>query len=295
MEKIGFIGLGLMGLPMSKRLLSANYELVVYNRSQKPVEELVKMGAERAASPKEIAERSGIVFTMLPDSPDVKRVLLEADGVVEGMKPGGMVVDCSTISPLVEVEIAESLRQRKIEMLDAPVTGGTTGAEKGTLTFMVGGKKEAFDRCLPLFKAMGRSIFHMGDLGMGSFTKICNQMAVSLNLLGTCEALLLASKAGLDVRKVLEVLGTGGASSYQLVNLGPKMVERDFRPGFKIAQFKKDLRIAREISENLRLPTLGAGLTYELLKAAHSQGLGDNGTQALIKALEQLAQYQLRK
>lgn len=256
---------------------------------------LAKMGAGSAANPAEVGGRSQIVIMMLPDSPDVKNVVFASDGLLGSIKPGSIVVDCSTISPLVEAEIAQQLENTGIQMLDAPVSGGTTGAEKGTLTFMVGGNKEAFDTCLPLFKEMGQNVFYMGNHGMGSVTKLCNQMALSLNLLGTCEALLLASKGGLDPRKVLEVLSTGAANSWQLSNFGPKMIERDFRPGFKISHLKKDLRIVHEVSESLQIPTLGTSLVYELLKAAHSQGLGDNGTQALLIALEKLAQHEIKQ
>jgi 3-hydroxyisobutyrate dehydrogenase-like beta-hydroxyacid dehydrogenase len=293
MVSAGFIGLGLMGKPMSKRLLHVCDKLVVYNRSRKSVDELVGMGAEEATNPKEVAERCDIVFTMVPDSPDVRQVILGGNGVAEGVRRNGIVVDCSTVSPLLEVEIAEELKAKSVYLLDAPVTGGTPGAEAGTLTFMVGGNREAFDRCMTLFKAMGKNIFYMGESGMGSYTKLCNQIAVSLNLLGTCEALLVASKAGLDPREAIKVLGTGAAESWQLLNLGPKMVERDFKPGFKIKHLVKDLRIAHEVCEEMGVPIFGSTLTQELLRVAKTQGLGDSATPALILALENLAKHQI--
>lgn len=295
MTVVGFIGLGLMGKPMSKRVLAAGHRLVVYNRSPKPVEELVELGAERAEGPRNVAERSEITITMLPDSPDVRQVILGPDGVAEGMKAGGIVVDCSTVSPLVEMEIAQQLRTKDIEVLDAPVTGGTMGAEAGTLTFMVGGSVGAYERCLPLFEAMGRNIYHMGSNGMGSFAKLCNQVCVALNLLGTCEALLLASEAGLDPKRTIEALATGAANSWQLVNLGPKMLDRDFRPGFKVRHLKKDLRIVTEVCEKLSLPTFGTTIVHQLLEAAENQGLGESGTPALIMALENSAAHEMRK
>jgi len=293
MTSVGFIGLGLMGRPMSKRILAAGYKLVVHSRSSKPVEELVSLGAEKALNPKEVAERTDIVITMLPDSPDVKQVVLGPDGVIEGIRRGGIVVDMSTVSPLVEVEIAEELRKKGAEMLDAPVSGSTMGAEAGTLTIMVGGSKEAFEKCLPIFRTMGENITHMGGNGMGQMTKLCNQIAVSLNLLATCEALMLASKAGLDPKKVIEVIGSGAAGSWQLTNLGPKMVNRDFTPGFKVVHLRKDLRIVREVCEQLGLPLIGTGLVHELVKALEQHGLGASGTQALITVLEELAQHKL--
>jgi len=293
MTTVGFIGLGLMGKPLVTRLLAAQQRLAVFNRSPGAAEELGELGAVICQDSKDLAERSDIVITMLPDSPDVKNVILGRHGVSSGIRKGGIVIDCSTISPLVEKGIAEQLNALGIEMLDAPVSGGTTGAEAGTLTFMVGGGRDAYEKCLPLLKTMGKNIFYMGANGMGSFTKLCNQLAVALNLLGTCEALLLASKAGLDPQKTIEVLATGAASSWQLVNLGPKMLQRDFKPGFKLEHLRKDLRLITEACEELNLPTMGTGLMHELLKATANQGLGQKSTPALILTLEQLANHEV--
>ncbi len=293
MVVVGFIGLGLMGKPMAKRILSAGYKLVVHSRSSPPVEELANLGAEKASSPKEVAAKAEIIITMLPDSPDVKKVVLGENGIAEGVRPGSIVIDMSTVSPMVEMEIAEELRKKGVEYLDAPVTGSTMGAESGTLTIMVGGSKEAFERALPVLKTMGKNIVHMGGNGMGQMTKMCNQVAVSLNLLGTCEAILLASKAGLDPKKVIEVIGSGAAGSWQLNNLGPRMVERDFRPGFKVEHLVKDLRIVREVTSRLNLPLLGVNMVAELVKALEQHGYGSEGTQALITVLEKLATHQV--
>jgi len=294
MIRVGFIGLGLMGKPMAKRLLAAQQQLVVFNRSRGPAEELAELGAIICENPKDLAESSDIVITMLPDSSDVKKVILGKDGVSSGVRKGGIVIDCSTISPLVEKEIAQQLSALGVEMLDAPVSGGTIGAEAGSLTFMVGGSRDVFEKCLPILEAMGKNVFYMGGSGMGSFTKLCNQLSVALTLLGTCEALLLASKAGLDPEKTIEVLATGAASSWQLVNLGPKMLQRDFKPGFKLEHLKKDLRLITEACEELNLPTLGSGLMHELLKATVNQGLGQSATPALILTLEQLANHEVK-
>ncbi len=292
---VGFIGLGLMGRPMSKRILQAGYRLVVHSRSPPPVEELASLGAEKANTPREVAEKSEIIITMLPDSPDVKQVVLGPNGVAEGAKPGSIVIDMSTVSPLVEMEIAEELRKKNVEYLDAPVTGSTMGAEAGTLTIMVGGSENAFNKALPVLKTMGQKIVHMGGNGMGQMTKMCNQIAVALNLLATCESLLFASKAGLDPKKVIEVIGSGAAGSWQLNNLGPKIVEHDFTPGFKIQHFRKDLRIVREMTEKLQLPLIGVNLVTELVKALEQKGMKDEGTQALITVLEDLANYKISR
>ncbi|HIQ29935.1 MAG TPA: NAD(P)-dependent oxidoreductase [Candidatus Caldiarchaeum subterraneum] len=293
-RKVGFIGLGLMGRPMSKRILKAGYELVVYSRSQPPVEELVSLGAEKARNPREVAEKSEIIITMLPDSPEVKQVITGPNGVAEGANTGSIVIDMSTISPLVEMEIAEELRKKSVEYLDAPVTGSTMGAEAGTLTIMVGGDEEAFNKALPVLKTMGQKIVHMGGNGMGQMTKICNQIAVALNLLATCEAILFASKAGLNPRKVIEVIGSGAAGSWQLNNLGPKIVEHDFTPGFKIQHFRKDLKIVKEMTEKLNLPLLGVNLVSELVKSLENKGMKDEGTQALITILEEISNYKIK-
>ena len=293
MSRVGFIGLGLMGKPMSKRILQAGHELTVFNRSKPPVEELVSLGAKAAQSPREVAEKSEFVILMLPDSPDVEKVVLGENGVCDGAGEGSIVIDMSTVSPFTEIKIAEMLRQRGVYYLDAPVTGSTPAAEAGTLTIMVGGPREAFDRSLPILQCMGKNIHYMGNNGAGQFTKLCNQIAVSLNLLGTCEALLLASKAGLDPLKVIEVLGSGAGSSWQLVNLGPKIVAKDFTPGFKAEHLRKDLRILSEISEKLGLPLFGTTVVHQLIKSLVENGMGKCGTQSLITILEQLSRHRL--
>jgi 3-hydroxyisobutyrate dehydrogenase len=293
MSRVGFIGLGLMGKPMSKRILQAGHELTVFNRSRAPVEELAALGARAAQSPREVAEKSEFVVLMLPDSPDVEKVVLGGNGVCEGAGEGSIVIDMSTVSPFTEIKIAEVLRQRGVYYLDAPVTGSTPAAEAGTLTIMVGGPREAFDRSLPILQCMGKNIHYMGNNGAGQFAKLCNQIAVSLNLLGTCEALLLASKAGLDPLKVIEVLGSGAGSSWQLVNLGPKIVAKDFTPGFKAEHLRKDLRILSEVSEQLGLPLFGTAVAYQLVKSLVENGMGKCGTQSLITILEQLSRHRL--
>lgn len=278
-----------MGKPMSKRLLRAGYNLTVYNRSKQPMEELKSLGASAANSPKEVAENSDVVITMLPDSDDVESVVLGKNGVVEGIKSGGIVIDMSTISPLVTIQIHNMLKNMGVYMLDAPVTGGTIGAESGTLTIMVGGDREAFERCLPIFLCLGKKVHYMGPSGSGQMTKLCNQIAVALSLLGVCEAITFASKAGLDLRTVLDVLSSGAASSWQLINLGPKIIEGDMEPGFKAKHLRKDLRIVSEVSEKLNVFLPGSGLMHELMKALSSMGYDEKGTQSLIILIEKLS------
>lgn len=278
-----------MGKPMATRLLKAGYRLVVHNRSPKPVEELVALGAIPASSPREVAERSEFVITMLPDNPDVRSVVVGSNGVIEGVRKGMVVIDMSTVSPHLAQELHKVLADNGVDFLDAPVSGSTMAAEAGTLTIMVGGRYEAYERALPLFRVMGEKIFYMGGPGMGAFTKLCNQIAVGLNLLAACEALLLAKKAGLDQQKVIEVISVSAGSSWQITTLGPKMVKRDFRPGFKVQHLRKDLRIVREIAEKLGLSLLGTSLVAELVKALDQKGHGLDGTQSLIALLEEMS------
>jgi len=294
-ERVGFIGLGLMGRPMARRLLAAGYGLTVHNRSRGPVEELASMGAFPAGSPREVAERSEAVLLMLPDSAEVEQVVLGKDGLIEGLRAGSVVVDCSTVSPETEVRIAAKLKEIGVDYLDAPVTGSTPAAEGGTLTFMVGGERAAFERVLPILRHLGSRIEHMGPVGHGQLTKLCNQIAVAGNLLAAAEAVLFAKRVGLDPKRVIEVIGAGAASSWQLVNLGPKMVERDFRPGFKAVHLKKDLRIVMEVSERHSLPLPLASLAWQMVRSLVASGYGEQGTQAVIEVLERLASDQTAK
>lgn len=280
-----------MGKPMAKRLLAAGHRMRVFNRSKKPVEELVELGAEAGRSPEDVARESEYTILMLPDSRDVKSVVLGEGGVIAGARSGSVVINMSTISPVTEREIYESLAARRVGYLDAPVTGGTLGAEQGTLVIMVGGDYENFKRAEPILSILGKKIMYMGPCGSGQLTKLCNQISVSLSLLGVCEALLLASRSGLDLRKVIEVISSGAGASWQMANLGPKIVERDFRPGFKAEHLSKDLRITLEIAQELSLPLPGSALVHQLLKSLVARGEGSSGTQALIKVLEELASH----
>lgn len=289
MKRIGFIGLGVMGKPMAINLLKAGFPLTVWNRTRSKMDELIAMGAHGASSPKEVAEKSDVVITMVTDSPDVEEVILGPNGVIYGARPGLIVIDMSTISPKVTRRISEELAKRGVKMLDAPVSGGERGAREATLSIMVGGSKEVFEECLPIFEALGKKITYMGPCGMGQTAKLCNQVICALNIQAVCEGLMLAARARLDLRKFLEAVSAGAASSWMLINLGPKMIERDFKPGFRIKHQQKDLRLALELAAELNLPLPGTSLVQQLLRIVEAEGLGEEGTQAAIIAMEKMA------
>ncbi len=287
--KIGFIGLGVMGKPMALNLLSAGYPMIVWNRTRSKMDDVVARGAEAASSPKEVAEKSDVVITMVSDSPDVEEVILGPSGVIEGAREGLIVIDMSTISPEVTRRIAERLSEKGVKMLDAPVSGGDVGAREGTLSIMVGGPREVFERCLPIFKVLGKRITYMGPNGAGQMTKLCNQVICALNIQAVCEGLILAAKAGLDLEKLLNVVTAGAAGSWMLSNLGPKMLKRDFKPGFKIKHQQKDIRLALSAAAALNLPLPATSLVHQIFRIAEAEGLSEKGTQALITAMEKVA------
>ncbi|HEU0075257.1 MAG TPA: NAD(P)-dependent oxidoreductase [Dehalococcoidia bacterium] len=287
--RIGFIGLGIMGRPMAKHLIDAGHELTVWNRSQPGIDDVVGHGGKAAPSPKDVAAASEVVFTMVGDSPDVEAVSLGADGIAAGASAGLIHVDCTTMSPSVTREIAAAYEAKGIELLDAPVSGGEGGAINATLSIMVGGKKDVFDRCLPLFEIVGKTITYCGPTGAGQTVKLCNQVAVSVTNMAVCESLVLAAKSGVSPETMLQAISGGAASSWQLLNLGPKMIERDFRPGFKVWHQQKDLRLALEVARDNALPLPATSLVAQLFASVEADGLREEGTQALVKALEKLA------
>jgi len=288
-KNVGFIGLGAMGKPMALNLLKAGYALTVHNRSRAAVDELAREGALAASSSAEVAATSGVVITMVPDSPDVQDVVLGEAGVLEGAKPGTVVIDMSTISPLVAQEIAAKARAVGVSFLDAPVSGGVTGAAAGTLSIMVGGDSAAFERALPVLQALGKTITHMGPSGSGQTTKLCNQVICVVNILGVAEAIALGRKAGLDMDKLMQAVSGGSASSWTLTNVGPKMINRDWTPGFRIDLQQKDLRLVEEFAQSLNMPILGTALVRQLFRVVQAEGRGADGIQAMITALEKLA------
>ncbi len=288
-ERIGFIGLGIMGRPMARHLVDAGYEVTVWNRTQSKTAELVEAGARLGRSPKDVAAHSEITITIVADTPDVRHVILGPDGVIDGARPGTAVVDMSTVSPVATREIALALAERGVEMLDAPVSGGQRGAIEGTLSIMVGGKPEVFERVLPVFQKMGRNIVHVGESGAGQVAKACNQLVLSLTLLGVAEALTLARKAGVDPAKVRAALLGGFAQSRVLELHGQRMLDGNFEPGFRTRLFHKDMGIVVETGRASGMPLLGAGLAAQLYQMAMSRGLGEMDYSVLARMVADLA------
>ena len=288
-ETIGFIGLGIMGRPMSLNLLKAGYPLVVHSRSPAPVDAVVSQGATRASSPREVAAASDIVITMLPDSPDVERVVSGENGVLEGIRPGALIIDMSTISPVVAKRLAAEAEKRGATMLDAPVSGGEIGAINATLSIMVGGPEEAFQRALPAFEAMGKSIIRIGEAGAGQVCKACNQIVVALTIEAVGEALTLARKAGVNAAKVREALLGGFAQSRVLDVHGQRLLDRNFKPGFRARLHLKDLAIALAAGREYEASLPATALTAEMLKSVLATGHGDDDHSALMTVLEKLA------
>jgi len=286
--RVGFIGLGVMGKPMAMNLIRAGFTLIVWNRTRSKMNDLLKMGATGAESPRDVAERSDVIITMVSDSPDVEAVVLGKDGVIEGASKGQLVIDMSTISPEATRRIAAALAEKGVGMLDAPVSGGEIGAREGTLSIMVGGPRERFEEAQPILKAMGKRITYMGGSGMGQMAKLCNQVICTLNIQAVCEGLMLGAAGGLDLNGLLDVVTAGAANSWQLSNLGPKMVRRDFAPGFRIRHQLKDIRLALAAAAELKLPLPATGLVQQVFRAAEAGGLGDEGTQALVVGMEKL-------
>ena len=284
-ERIGFIGLGIMGRPMAGHLLDAGYTVTVWNRTRSKMTPLVERGAAAAASPREAAAASDITITMVADTPDVLDVIVGPQGVVHGVRPGSVVVDMSTISPVATREIARTLAERGAEMLDAPVSGGEKGAIEGTLSIMVGGKPEVFERVLPVFQKLGRLIVHLGESGAGQVTKACNQLVLALTLLGVAEALVLARKAGVDPAKVRSALLGGFAQSKVLELHGQRMLDRNFAPGFRTRLYHKDMGIVIETGRSVGMPLLGGSLAAQLYQIAMNQGLGEMDYSVLARVV----------
>jgi len=290
-EKIGFIGLGVMGMSMAKNLLKAGYPVTVWNRTASRMREPVSLGALAADSPKEVAEKSDIVIIMVGDSPDVEAVVLGPSGVIEGARPGLIVVDMSSISPVATRRIAEALAEKGVKMLDAPVSGGDIGAREATLSIMVGGPKDLYEKCLPIFEALGKQITYMGETGSGQATKLCNQVICALHIQTVCEGLILGAKLGLDLERLLQVLTAGYANSRILSHLGPKMISRDFRPGFKMRHQLKDLKNVLTTAASLKLPLPCTALVHQLFLSVEAMGLEEQGTQAAILVMEKLGTF----
>ena len=293
--RIGFVGLGIMGAPMALNLMKAGFSLKVYNRSDRPgVREVVEAGGRRAASPREAAEGSDVIITIVTDTPDVEAVILGEDGVVQGARRGATVIDMSTISPRVTREISARLQESGVHMLDAPVSGGDVGARQGTLSIMVGGEQAVFDDCRPVFEAMGKNINLIGGSGAGQTTKACNQIAVACANLAMAEALMLAAASDMDVQKVLDAISGGAAGSWQMTNLGPRILKGDFEPGFMVRLQQKDLKLVLEAANDVKLALPGTSIAHQYFNIVERLGGADEGTQALIKAYEAQAGTEAR-
>jgi 2-hydroxy-3-oxopropionate reductase len=290
---VGFIGLGIMGKPMARHLLDAGYALTVYSRSRGPVDELAAEGATAAASPREVTERTEIVITMLPDSPDVQAVITGEDGVLRGAREGGLIIDMSTISPIVARELAERASELGVGMLDAPVSGGDVGARNATLSIMVGGSAEDFARAEPLFGTMGKTITHVGPAASGQVVKACNQVVVALVLEAVSEALVLGSKAGVDPATIIQVLSGGMAATRVMEMRGPNFLEHNFTPGFKVDLHHKDLGIALSTAREYGVSLPLTGIVEQMLQALRTRGMGDQDHSALLTLTEEWAQHQI--
>jgi 2-hydroxy-3-oxopropionate reductase len=290
---VGFIGLGIMGKPMARNLMKAGYSLVVHNRSRAAVDELSREGAQTALSSQEVAARSEVIITMLPDSPDVDLVYAGDQGVFAGAKPGILLIDMSSISPVVARKLAREAEKRGLDMIDAPVSGGEAGAIGATLSIMIGGKAPVVERAMPIFQALGKNIVHVGDAGAGQVTKAANQMVVGTTIAIVSEALVLAAKAGVDPAKVRQALLGGFAQSKILEAHGQKMLERNFKPGFRIRLHEKDMKIALATGSEYGVPLMVTSQVAQMMTAMKSMGNGDLDHSGLVKFVEELAKIEL--
>jgi len=287
--KIGFIGLGIMGKPMALNLLKAGFPLTVHSRTKSKAQEIIKAGARWADSPAAAARDADVVITCVPDTPDVRRVLLDKAGVIESAHPGLVCIDMSTISPSETQQMAKILAEKKIILIDAPVSGGQVGAQQAKLSIMAGGPKEYVEKVRPILEAMGRSITYCGPSGFGQITKLANQIMVIHTIMSVAEGLAFAQRAGLDLDTTLAATSAGAAGSHSLKALGPKIIAGDFRPAFSVDLQLKDLKLVLEYADKIGQPLPGTVLAKELLSVLKTQGRGSDGTQALFDVIRQLS------
>jgi 2-hydroxy-3-oxopropionate reductase len=292
---IGFIGLGIMGKPMAKNLLKAGFPLVVHNRSRAKMDEVVNEGATGATSPMEVTSAVDIVITMLPNSPDVELVALGPKGIRESARRGQLVIDMSTINPIVSQRISRELATLGVAMIDAPVSGGEKGAIEATLSIMAGGESQDFERALPVFNALGKTITHMGPIGTGGFTKLANQIIVAINLTAIGEALVFGTKAGVDPQKIIRALAGGLAGSKCLDQKSEKILNGDFAPGFKVDLHSKDLNLIQDAARSIGVPIPTAAFVEQLFAALRVRGRGGLDHSAVITLFEDLASVQVRR
>ncbi|AEV18516.1 NAD-binding protein [Geobacillus thermoleovorans] len=283
MKTIGFIGLGVMGKSMARHLLKAGYPLLAYTRTKEKAEDLLQEGAVWKETVADLAREADVVMTMVGDPRDVEQVYFGEGGILENARPGTYVIDMTTSTPTLAQSIYEAAKQKGIHALDAPVSGGDIGAREGTLTIMVGGDEDVFLACKPILERLGTNIVRQGGAGAGQHTKMCNQIAIATNMIGVCEAMAYAKRAGLDPFKVLESIAKGAAGSWSLSNLAPRMLSGDFAPGFYVKHFIKDMKIALEEAERMNLPLPGLALAKQLYEELAQAGEENSGTQALYK------------
>ena len=295
MKKIGFIGLGIMGKPMARNLLKAGYPLTVYDIVPDKAEEVVEAGAKAGSSSKDVAEKSEIVITMLPNSPEVKEAVLGKNGILEGAKPGTILIDMSSIAPLASKEVAEKAKEKGVTVLDAPVSGGEPKAIEGTLAIMVGGPQETFDEVEDILSVMGASVTRVGEIGSGNMTKLANQIIVALNIAAMSEAMVLAAKAGVNAEKVFQAIRGGLAGSTVLDAKMPLVLEGNFKPGFRIELHIKDLANALDTAHEVGVPVPLSSAVMEVMQALKVDGKGADDHGGIIQFYEKLAQVQVRQ
>ena len=287
-DKIGFIGTGIMGVPMARNLLKAGYAVTVHNRTKAKAKKLLTDGAAWAESPADVARNSDVVITCVTDTPDVKQVLLGEDGVIEAARPGLICIDMSTISPTATKQMGQILQAKGVTLVDAPVSGGEVGAIEGKLSIMMGGPKETVEKVRPIMEVMGRTVTYCGPLGSGQMTKLANQIMCIHTIMSVAEGLAFAEKAGLDLATTLKVTSAGAAGSHSLKAFGPKIIAGDLKPAFMVDLQQKDLRLVLEYAEQLNQPLPGVALAKQLLAVLQAQGRGRDGTQALVDVIRQL-------
>ena len=294
-KKIGFIGLGVMGKPMAKNLLKAGYSLCVYDIVQEPVKELVGAGAKAARSAREVGEKSDIVITIVPSSKEVKEVYLNEDGVLAGIKAGRIMIDMSTIDPIVSQEVAAAAKKKNVEMLDGPVSGGQGGAIEGTLTIMVGGKEEIFEQCKDILAAMGKNIYYCGPVGSGEISKIVNNMVLAICMQATCEGMILGTKAGVQPKTLFEIISKSSGQNWALNTYMPKKAFKgDFEPGFMADLMYKDLDLAQDLASAYKVPILFGAEVRQIFEMARVAGKGREDFSAILTTLEEIVGVKVR-
>lgn len=287
-DPIGFVGLGNMGLGMARNILRAGFPLISYDVREEPLRAIEGMGGQRAKSPREVSERARIAFVVVLNYPQIEQAILGEHGLQEGVKPGDVIVPMSTISPFQVKRLAQNLENRGIQILDAPISGGKEGAEAGTLSIMVGGDKTAFERCLPIFQAMGKNVRHLGDLGSGMAMKLVNNLLVAVNGLAVAEAMTLGKKAGLDPQAILEIIPKSAGDSWMFRNRAPQMVSRDFTCRGELDILVKDLGYILEMGQSVKAPLFLSAVAREVFQIASRMGWGKEDDSAVVKALELL-------